>query len=109
MINEKENLFILETKNTSYLFYVDELGLLQHLYYGSQIDLSGDALLALQQKHPNPNGCSTVLSKEVATLALDDTCLEFSTRGKGDMRESFVELVYTVFEDWAREMRAEVY
>ena len=47
MINEKENLFILETKNTSYLFYVDELGLLQHLYYGSQIDLSGDALLAL--------------------------------------------------------------
>ena len=92
MINEKDKLFTLETKNTSYIFYVDELGLLHHLYYGAKIDLSDDALLALQQKYPNPNGCSTVLSKEAATLALDDTCLEFSTRGKGDMRESLVEL-----------------
>ncbi len=92
MIKEKDKLFTLETKNTTYAFCVDELGLLQHLYYGSKIDLSGDALLALQQKYPNPNGCSTVLSKDASTLALDDACLEFSTRGKGDMREAFVEL-----------------
>lgn len=92
MIYEKEKLFTLETKNTSYIFFIDELGLLQHLYYGSKIDLSGDARLALLQKCPNPNGCSTVLSKDAPTLALDDTCLEFSTRGKGDMREAFVEL-----------------
>ncbi len=92
MIKEKDKRFTLETKNTTYAFCVDELGLLQHLYYGSKIDLSGDALLALQQKYPNPNGCSTVLSKDASTLALDDACLEFSTRGKGDMREAFVEL-----------------
>ena len=92
MITEKDKLFTLETQNTCYIFYVDELGLLQHLYYGAKIDLSGDALTALQQKYPNPNGCSTVLSKEEPTLALDDTCLEFSTRGKGDMREAFAEL-----------------
>ncbi len=92
MINETNKVFTLETKNTSYIFYVDELGLLQHLYYGSKIDMSNGGLTALQQKYPNPNGCSTVLSKEASTLALDDTCLEFSTRGKGDMREAFVEL-----------------
>ena len=92
MIKEKDKVFVLETNNTCYVFYVDELGLLQHLYYGAKIDISGDALTALQQKYPNPNGCSTVLSKEVPTLALDDTCLEFSTRGKGDMREAFAEL-----------------
>ena len=92
MIKEKDKRFTLETKNTTYAFCVDELGLLQHLYYGSKIDLSGDALLTLQQKYPNPNGCSTVLSKDAPTLALDDACLEFSTRGKGDMREAFVEL-----------------
>ena len=92
MIREKDNVFVLETNHTCYVFYVDELGLLQHLYYGAKINLSGDALSALMQKCPNPNGCSTVLSKEVPTLALDDTSLEFSTRGKGDMREAFVEL-----------------
>lgn len=58
-ITENNKLFTLETKNTSYIFYIDELGLLQHIYYGAKIDVSGDAL---QQKYPNPNGCSTVLS-----------------------------------------------
>ncbi len=92
MINETNKVFTLETKNTSYIFCVDEPGLLQHLYYGSKIDISNDGLTALRQKAPNPNGCSTVLAKETPTLSLDDTCLEFSTRGKGDMREAFVEL-----------------
>ena len=61
MIREQDKLFVLETINTSYVFYIDELGLLQHLYYGAKIDLSGDALSALMQKCPNPNGCSTAL------------------------------------------------
>ena len=63
MIKEQDKLFILETKNKTYVFCIDELGLLQHLYYGAKIDFSKDALLALQQKYPNPNGCSTVLPK----------------------------------------------
>ena len=92
MIKDTNNVFILETKNTSYVFYADKLGLLHHLYYGGKIDVTADALLALTQKHPNPLGCSTVLCKEASTLALDDTCLELSGRGKGDMREAFVEL-----------------
>ena len=92
MIREKDRVFVLETKNTSYIFYADELGLLQHLHYGAKIELSGDAVPALMQKCPNPNGCSTALCKESPMLPLDDTMLEFSSRGKGDMREPFVEL-----------------
>ena len=59
MIKDTNNVFALETKNTSYIFYADNLGLLQHLYYGSRIDMTADALLALTQKSPNPLGCST--------------------------------------------------
>lgn len=92
MIYEKDKLFTLETKSTSYIFYADELGLLQHLYYGAKIELTGDSFAALQQKSPNPQGCSMILSKENPNISLDDTMLEFSTRGKGDMRETFVEL-----------------
>lgn len=80
MIREENKHFILETKNTSYIFYIDEQGLLRHLYYGKKISVSGDSFLALQQKTPNPNGCSAVFSKDVPILSLDDTCLEFSTK-----------------------------
>ena len=92
MIHEQNKHFILETNNTSYIFYIDEQGLLRHLYYGKKIAISENSFLALQQKTPNPNGCSAVFSKEAPMLFLDDTCLEFSTKGKGDMREPFVEL-----------------
>jgi len=92
MIRELDKTFILETKNTSYVLSINELGLLEHIYYGRKISFSGDYVRALTQKRPNPNGCSTVFSKDAATLSLDDLCLEFSTKGKGDMREPFAEL-----------------
>jgi len=92
MINEKDKLFTLETKNTSYILYADELGLLHHIYFGAKIDLAGDALAALKQKNTNPSGCATTFCKEDPDISLDDSTLEFSSRGKGDMRETFVEL-----------------
>lgn len=33
-INENQNIFSIETKNTSYIFGVDNLGLIRHLYWG---------------------------------------------------------------------------
>ena len=93
MIHELDKTFILETKNTSYVLHVNELGLLEHIYYGRKITFTGDYLNALRQKRPNPNGCSTVISKDAPTWALEDMCLEFSTRGKGDAKEPFAELV----------------
>ena len=38
LINEKQNVFGIMTKNTSYVFGVDNNGLLRHLYWGKKIN-----------------------------------------------------------------------
>ena len=113
MIRELDKTFILETKNTSYILYINELGLLEHVYYGRKLDFTGDYLEALRQKRPNPNGCSTVISKDAPTWALEDMCLEFSTKGKGDTKEPFAELTLadgsrtSDFRFWQSSIRSE--
>ncbi len=94
MIVAENNVVVLETKNTSYVFYADETGNLVHLYYGPKLDRSGDAIRALLPKVQNQNGCSVIADVNAPNLCLDDVCLEMSGRGKGDMREPFVELTY---------------
>ena len=94
MIRIENGLFILETAHTSYLFMADETGNLIHLYYGERIELTEGSLHALLPKCVNQNGCSIIADKENAVLCLDDVCLEMSSRGKGDMKEPFVELIY---------------
>lgn len=37
-VNEKENIFHIQTKNTSYIFCVADFGMLEHLYYGKKIE-----------------------------------------------------------------------
>ena len=39
-----ENIFKLETVNTSYQIKIDPYGILQHLYYGAKIDGSAEYL-----------------------------------------------------------------
>ena len=41
-INENQNIFSIETKNTSYIFGVDNLGLIRHLYWGNRINNVND-------------------------------------------------------------------
>ena len=41
-INENQNIFSIETKNTSYIFGVDNLGLIRHLYWGNKINNVND-------------------------------------------------------------------
>ncbi len=94
MIRIENGLFILETAHTSYLFRADETGNLVHLYYGERVELSEGALQALAPKCVNQNGCSIIADQENNVLCLDDVCLEISARGKGDMREPFVEIIY---------------
>lgn len=94
MIFAENNVVVLETKNTSYLFYADETGNLVHLYYGPKLDRRADAIKALIPKVQNQNGCSVIADVKAPNLCLDDVCLEMSGRGKGDMREPFVELLY---------------
>ena len=42
MIRQIDNVFILETKNTTYAFSVLDTGYLEHLYYGPKIRLTDD-------------------------------------------------------------------
>lgn len=37
-VNQKENIFLLNTKSTSYAFGIDDQGLARHLYWGKRID-----------------------------------------------------------------------
>lgn len=38
VVNQKQNIFLLQTKSNSYAFGIDEQGLVRHLYWGSRID-----------------------------------------------------------------------
>ena len=38
IINKEKNIFLLQSKNNSYVFGIDNLGLVRHLYWGSKIE-----------------------------------------------------------------------
>ena len=86
--------FLLETKNTSYIFAVTESGHLEHLYYGPKVTVSSrEDCEVFREKREFELGNSIVYSKEHPTILLEDMCLEMSSQGHGDVREPFIELV----------------
>lgn len=105
MIRQQDNFFLLETDHTSYAFHILESGQAEHLYYGRKFFLpegegeEGQALWrqtveALREKKEHLPGNSIAYSKKYPTLSLEDLCLEFSSTGKGDIREPFVEITF---------------
>ncbi len=94
MIREEQNLFILDTRNTTYAFRVTQTGHLEHLYYGRKITLDADSAQALFEKHSFAPGNTNVYDNEHTDFSLEDIKLEMSSYGKGDIREPFVELVH---------------
>ena len=102
MIRISNDLYILGTPGTHYLFRVLPTGHLEHLYYGSSLgDLarySDEALTgiadALTEKRAFPAGNMISYDAEHPELTLEDLRLEMSSRGRGDIREPFVSLVY---------------
>ena len=103
MIRQKQKFFLLETENTTYAFRILESGQAEHLYYGKKLllppleeegaeEIWENSLQAMIEKHEHPAGNSIAYSKDFPTLVLEDLCLEFSSLGKGDIREPFVEL-----------------
>ena len=87
MILEKNKVFSLHTQATSYLFRVTETGHLEHLYYGRRID-SERPLEALFKKSTLPLERSIAYNEEHLNFSLDNLCLEYSSFGKGDNRQS---------------------
>ena len=50
MITIKNNMFHLATENTSYIFYINESGIAEHLYYGKRLKNPEYDIDALREK-----------------------------------------------------------
>ncbi|MCM1190999.1 MAG: alpha-galactosidase [Butyrivibrio sp.] len=90
MIEEKNGVFKLETEHTSYLFEITDTGHPEHLYYGRRIHFRDTE--ALREKHPFAPGNGIYYDDGHKNLGLEDSCLEMSSYGRGDIREPFLEI-----------------
>jgi len=77
----------LDTKSTSYIFSLTDSGHLEHLHYGVRLGTFDPELL--REKMPYPTG---ILLDQHNPISLEDLPLEFSTYGKGDLREAMIEV-----------------
>ena len=75
MIKIIEDYFILETKDTAYIFKKDKSGILIHLYYGSKVALDLNSLKALENNIEHPNG-SQIKNLSDETLIEDKLILK---------------------------------
>jgi len=84
MIFVKNNIFHLQTKDTSYIMRVEDTKHLVLEYYGQRISLL-ENYEALYNKWTCGPGCSVIVDKELSKITnLDILTLEASTTGKGD-------------------------
>lgn len=95
MIRQLDQVFVLDTKSTSYCFQVLETGHLEHLYYGKKIRIEESSdVKAIAEKHAFPPGNGNVYDSNFPKFALEDIRLEMSSYGKGDIREPFIEVIH---------------
>lgn len=95
MIRKIGNLWIIDTKNTTYAFSLMETGQLEHLHYGERLFIEEEKQAeCLKEKHAYQPGNVVVYDKEHQSYTLEDSLLEISGYGKGDIREPFVELTF---------------
>lgn len=90
-----DTVFCLQTLHTTYLFRKMPSGHLEHLYYGESLGtVTEEDARALSEKRGCETGNMICYSQDQKTLLLEDTCLEMSAEGKGDIREPFVEIIH---------------
>lgn len=90
MITFKENVFYLNTRNTSYWFYINKYKHLEHLYYGPL--LKEQEIHGLKFKTTAMIGSTIAYDKEDLNYSLDMIPLEWSGIGCGDFRHSPLEI-----------------
>jgi alpha-galactosidase len=96
MIKVLDNkIFELSTKKTTYSFFVNEINYLEHLYYGKRIEVTKEAFEALKAKQEFPIGNSISYDEDHQAMTLETKLLEYSTRGKGDIRNPLLEIEYS--------------
>lgn len=91
MISFKDNIFHLDTDNTSYVFGITKFGHLQSVYYGRKISHLED-YNALIEKNAIIYGSSVLYSKDDPLYCLDQISQEYTTIGKGDFRAAAIEI-----------------
>ena len=90
MIQSTNGVYHIRTENYSYLFRVDKYGILQHLHFGAPVRTEDGESFSCD---PGLGwGSCTVLDDADSGSCLDDKPLEWSGSGRGDYRESPVEL-----------------
>lgn len=86
----RDNTFLINTENTSYLLMVNEFGHLEQIHYGAAVKLE-DAQ-ALRYKHTMPYGSEVMYAPTDDSYCLDNVPLNWSGIGKGDFRITPLEL-----------------
>ena len=82
---EKDRIFTLQTKNTTYQMQVDRYGFLLHLYYGKKTDTCMDYLLTYYDRGFSGNPYD---AGENRTYSMDALPQEFPCYGNGDFRST---------------------
>ena len=82
---EKDRIFTLQTKNTTYQMQVDRYGFLLHLYYGKKTDTCMDYLLTYYDRGFSGNPYD---AGEDRTYSMDTLPQEFPCYGSGDFRST---------------------
>ena len=93
MITEKNGIFHIRTEHYSYLFQVNSYGLLEHLHFG--IPVRTEDAAALRCRVGLGWGSNVLLDPEDTASCPDVIGLEWSGSGRGDYRESPLELCGT--------------
>ena len=91
MIIHQNQIFQLSTDTYSYLFRVNSYGILEHLHFGAPVRTE-DAEGFLCHSSLGWGSCVQLSDRELQPICLDDRALEWSGSGRGDYRESPVEL-----------------
>ena len=90
MITEQNGVFHIQTETYSYLFQIDGYGIPEHLHFGAPVKTEDALALSCR---PGLGWGSSILLKEGDTASsLDALALEWSGSGRGDYRESPLEL-----------------
>ena len=90
IVNEKD-LFHIKTGTYSYLLRLNEYGIPEHLHFGAPVE-TADWQGFLCRDRLGWGSCTMLKEPELSPICLDDRALEWSGSGRGDYRESPVEL-----------------
>jgi alpha-galactosidase len=90
MITFKDDVFKIDTESSSYVFGLNH-GMLESMYYGKKIK-DGSDYYALREKSSGGYPNTVLIENDDKTFVMDNLCLEYSFPGKGDFRNTAVEI-----------------